>query len=142
MVTIRKATYQQVLQAVQNTSKKFGGNVVANRFDQEGGKFFVTLKVQNSHGAGAAISFSGRSLPNACWHAYGAFFDELFAQNPDIVIIALGQKITANEGNWSDFNIGSIAVPLLKSKACECESSDDKSNKEVIKEKFRGFVYG
>jgi len=120
MVTIGKATYQEISQAIEATSARFNHNIESNRFEQDGKTFFVTLKAKDSHGEGARIGFNGRALPNACWHVYGTFFDELFRANPSIVVVAMGRKITKDAGNWVDSNIGSMMSPLYYSEACHC----------------------
>jgi hypothetical protein len=125
MVIIRHAeNYGEVLQALQNTNVWFGGNVIFNRCDQNGGNFSVTLKTTDACKPGSRISTTGRRMPIACWHVYGRFFDELFALNPAIVVVAMGKKITKDAGNWQDQNIGSIANPMKYSEACNCCKED------------------
>lgn len=124
MVTIRNATYQNVIAAVEATSRRFDNNIEANRFEQIGRNFFVTLKVKNSHGNGARRGYTGRAMIAACWHVYGIFFDELIKDNPAIVIVAMGKKIGAGYGNWYDSDVGSIARPRKYSEMCECGSVD------------------
>jgi hypothetical protein len=125
MVTIRNATCQDIDKAIYETSRKFDGNVIPNRFEQKGKNFFVTLKVKDSHGKGARRGYTGRAMVQACWHVYGTFFDELFAANPAIVVVSLGKKITATGGNWVDTDVGSIMVPLKYSQMCECEQDGE-----------------
>ena len=129
MVTIGKATYQEISQAIEATSARFNHNIESNRFEQDGKTFFVTLKAKDSHGEGARIGFTGRALPNACWHVYGNFFDELFRQNPEIVVIALGKKITNDGGNWEDSNVGSLVHPRWFSEMCHCA---DVANQQTL----------
>jgi hypothetical protein len=52
-------------------------------------------------------------LAKASWHAHGYLFDELFLINPNAVIYSNGTKITINEGNWIDKNIGSYYQPCM-----------------------------
>lgn len=123
MVVIKGTTREQILKALENTNKKFGNNVVFNRFDQTGKHFNVTLKVKDSHGKGARIGFTGRAMVAACWHVYGVFFDEMTKLNPVMIeIIANGHtKITAtNGGNWCDQQVGSLAEPHMYSDMCHC----------------------
>jgi hypothetical protein len=125
MVIVRHAkNYTEIETALQNTNVWFGGNVEFNRCDQTGKNFNVTLKTKNSHSPGSRLSVSGRRMPIACWHVYGRFFDELFALNPAIVVVAMGKKITKDAGNWQDQNIGSIANPMKYSEACNCCKED------------------
>jgi len=134
MVTIRKATKEQIDQALHMTNGLFDGNVIFNRFDATGKNFNVTLKVQNSKGLGARLGFpvydwatkcmikKGKHMSAACWHVYGTFFDNLLSLNENIEIVSNGVKITSINGmNWQDRNIGSQAFPLYYSEACECD---------------------
>jgi hypothetical protein len=144
MVTIRNATKDQINIAVGKTSEKFDFNVEYNRFEQKGKNFFVTLKVKDSHGKGARRGFpsrdnpkhmrrlKGRAMIQACWHVYGTFFDELFKENRDIVVVSLGKKITISGGNWVDTEVGSIMVPLWYSQMCECESEPEPDIQVVL----------
>ena len=134
MVTIRNATREQIERAMQETNKTFEDNIIFNRFDQTGKNFNVTLKTKDSHKKGSRLGFPqydyatkkiikpGKHMAVACWHVYGTFFDNLFKENLEIVIISNGEKITStNGGNWNDRNIGSQVFPLLYSDACECD---------------------
>ena len=40
--------------------------------------------------------------------------------NLDKEVVSLGKKINRETGNWEDWNIGSIAFPLMYSEACDC----------------------
>ena len=120
MVEIKNTTKQNLEAALQGTNTTFNNNVVFDRFEQKGKNFFVTLKVKDSHKAGARRGFAGKRMVAACWHVYGTFFDEVLKFNDNAVIVAMGKKITLGRGNWEDKNIGSIAQPLMYSDACDC----------------------
>lgn len=124
MVTIRNATFQNVEQALGNTSQKFDSNVIFNRMEQKGKNFFVTLRVVDSHKVGSRRGYSGKRMVQACWHVYGVFFDELISSNDKIVIVAMGKKIQKGEGNWEDTNVGSLANPRMYSEMCDCERDE------------------
>lgn len=124
MVLVRNADFATITKALANVNVWFAGNVVFNRCDSTGKNWNVTLKTKDCRGAGSRISHGGRRMSIACWHVYGRFFDELFALNPTIVIVAMGNKITKDAGNWVDSNIGSIAQPLKYSEACNCAKED------------------
>lgn len=103
MVMIRGARRDQVYVALIRTTIKFDMNVVSKKFHtNNNGNHTVTLKVLNSRGSGAKYGLSGRRTANACWHAYGRFFDEVFRECPTATIIANGRKITSEFGNWVD----------------------------------------
>jgi hypothetical protein len=142
MVTIRKATREQIVLALENTNKVFDGNVAFNRFDVMGKNFAVTLKVKDSKKPGhrrgypeyedifnpcSKITKPGRRMSSACWHVYGTFFDELLKVNSDIVIISSSRvyntgkmTIDKNGGNWEDYDVGSKIHPMYASEMCDC----------------------
>ena len=118
----RNTTREDLDRALEEVSKKYGGNVQWNRSpeqkDKRGMSWQFTLRVRNSRGPGAAISSSGRHSTSACWHVHGDFFDELFNINPRAIVDARGRRITKDYGNWEDFIIGSVMQPMMASEAC------------------------
>jgi len=86
----------------------------------------VTLRVKDSHGKGAKLSYPNpstgrqRHLINACWHVHGYFFEALLEINENIVIKTAGRTVDKNGGNWHDWNIGSMMYPMYYSEACDC----------------------
>lgn len=118
-------TQEDLIKALEVVNKRYEGNIMFNRLD---GNIF-TLKVKDSKGPGHRVhyrySWNGyegeRRSRSACWHVHGHFFDALFEINPDAVVWSCGNKITAEEGNWIDKNIGSQMFPLMYSESCECE---------------------
>jgi hypothetical protein len=98
---------------------KYAGNITWNRFDN-GRTINFTLTVKSSKAPGGRLSPSGRRVAAACWHVHGDFFDALFEVCPDAVIVSMGKKITKDEGNWQDQNIGSAYLPFMYSEACDC----------------------
>jgi hypothetical protein len=120
---IKNVTETELDLALANTNAQFDGNVDFNRFEQKGKRFFVTLRVKNSHGKGAKIGFSGRHTVNACWHVHGVFFEKLLEINRSAVIDTVLNRIDKNGGNWTDKNVGSVMEPLAYSDACECSKA-------------------
>jgi hypothetical protein len=109
--------------AIDKTSMKFDNNIVANRFEQTTiTTHEVTIKCVSSRGKGAKRGAAGRRTTSCCWHAWGTFFDELFRLNPSIVIVAMGHRITATEGNWVDGFTGGVGQQT-HSTACDCETN-------------------
>ena len=104
------ATKEQVLQAIEIVNNREGYQISLNRADQTGKWFNFTIK-SPSKVAGARISYTGRNLPRASWHAHGYIFEEIFALNPDAIIWSSGNKIDINKGNLEDRNVGSIYRP-------------------------------
>ena len=98
---------------------KYAGNITWNRFDN-GRTINFTLTVKSSKAPGGRLGPSGRRVAAACWHVHGDFFDALFEVCPDAVIVSMGKKITKDEGNWQDQNIGSAYLPFMYSEACDC----------------------
>jgi len=122
---IKNVTESELEKALELVNEKYGDNVIWNRFEKVGKQFRVTLRVKNSHGPGARLGQTfgdskPRHLISACWHVHGDFFDALFSVNSDAVVKTSRQTITKNNGNWEDWNIGSIMYPLYYSEACEC----------------------
>lgn len=104
------ATRQTVETAIKRVNRKYGYQLSLKRADQNGKWFNFTLK-SPSKVAGSRVSYSGRNLPAASWHAHGYVFDEIFKQDETAVIHSLNKIITAYYGNWKDSNIGSIMYP-------------------------------
>jgi len=122
MVYIRGLTEQDVATALHNTNRFFDNNILFKRFDSDKNKIIVTLKVSDIRKKGSRISPSGRHINAACWHVYGAFFDECFKINPNCKITQCGQPLTY-ENNWTDFNIGSQMYPFMYSDSCACKDN-------------------
>jgi hypothetical protein len=118
----------ELYKALEETNREFEGNVTFNRYPELIGKnkYRFTLRVISSKGKGARRGFyQRRRLMSACWHVHGIFFDRLFGINPDAVIgVGSGsaKKITKDNGNWQDWNAGSIVHPIPMSEMCDCES--------------------
>lgn len=124
---IRKINRDVLEKALNKINKKYGDNIIFNRFDQiNKHAFSVTLKCKDSKKLGHRLGFyfknngDRRRLINACWHVYGDFFDAIFDINRDASIRSNGKLITIDFGNWEDRNIGSIMNPFYYSEACEC----------------------
>ena len=112
-------------EALDKINEKYKGNITWNRFEQVGRQWRVTLRVKDSHRPGARLGYAipgrnPRHLISACWHVHGDFYDALFQINPNAVVKTSRKMITKDEGNWEDWNIGSIMYPLYYSEACEC----------------------
>ena len=134
---IRNATKGQIVMALNRVGDMYKDNLAFNRLDQQGNSYRVTLRVNDSKGVGAGRGsyqmhyISGKSydwawehrrkLVSACWHVHGDFFEVLFRLCPRAVVISRGNKITAQGGNWKDFDMGSIMCLYPASKACECK---------------------
>jgi len=134
---LTNATPSELSVALRKVNERYDGNITF-RPDYNGGdqlhyvgrRVRFTLTVQNCRGAGhrRGLKFlgfdegyaKGKRIKAACWHVHGHFFDELFKIRPDIWIRARGRKITAEDGNWEDSNIGGRMFPLMFSKACDC----------------------
>lgn len=110
------ATIQELEQTLKNTNEKHGYQLSFERLEQSTrNKVTFTLK-SPSKVKGARISWSGRNLAKASWHAHGHFFEELFLVNPNAVVVSRGSsKITSDSGNWEDIQIGSMMNPVYMS---------------------------
>jgi len=151
-MTIRHATYEQIIEALRKTNLIFRDNIVFKRCDHEEAHraltHRVTLTVMATRGPhnvtlpGTRLSASpfsttkrgrGKRISAACWHAHGVFFYYLISLDPEAVILSGGSlahpgsyhKISSKGGNWVDWNIGSAMYPIYMSDACECEEDPD-----------------
>lgn len=97
--------------AIQTVNNRHGYDLIFNRYDINGKYVHFTIRSRKSGISGARTSHSGRNLPSASWHAHGFLFEEIFRIEPTAVIWSLGQKITADSGNWIDRNVGSMMCP-------------------------------
>jgi hypothetical protein len=102
---------ETVLQAIENVNKEKGYSIRLNRADYKGKWFNFTID-SPSKIPGARISTMGRNLAKASYHAHGYLFDKIFKLDPNAVIYSLGKKITIENGNWEDTQIGNIYNPM------------------------------
>ena len=111
-----------VIEAVDNVNKEHGYSLTLNRDEQIGKWFNFTLN-SPSKVPGARVSWSGRNLAKASWHAHGYILDEILrlADNEDAIIHSLDKRIYVDHttgdvmNNWQDMNIGSIMQPCYMS---------------------------
>ena len=118
----KNCTIRDLEAALKLTNDKYDNNITWNN-----GPYYTTntairftLKCKSSKGPGSKRGFNWRHLISACWHVHGDFFDNLFKINKNTIIISLNKPITKEQGNWEDFNTGSICNPRYASEACEC----------------------
>jgi len=122
-----KADLEAALKAVNVI---YGGNITFKWLEADGKGWAFTLGVVSSKGPGHRRSWNGRRrIAAACWHVHGWFFEELFKVAPTAKIWSSFFRrlddstsgwITAEGGNWSDGNIGSMMDPCRYSEACDC----------------------
>lgn len=126
---ITNSNMENLTKALKHTNRYFNDNIQFNRLEQVSkNRIAFTLKVKNSSKDGAKLGISGRKTNHACWHVHGVFFDSLFnmnIHNKDCYVLAMGKKITKNEGNWVDYNVGSILCPVYASELCKCTTADN-----------------
>lgn len=129
-VRVKNATREQMELALLETNKAFDDNLAWKDIKPTGRQLQFTLTVKDSKGTGARLgrpdyfndgNGKQRRIKAACWHAHGEFFEALFKIAPDSEVTARGNKINAQEGNWNDWNIGSVIYPFYHSEACMCE---------------------
>jgi hypothetical protein len=130
----RNCSIKDLEQALKDTNVSYDNNVTWNRKPEKVGTGFrFTLRVKDSKKPGHRLAqSSGNRMVSACWHVHGDFFDNLLSENPAAVVLtgAKGHRIYADGvdkngdpeviGNWKDYQIGSMANPLMFSEACEC----------------------
>lgn len=108
------ASNTTLITALNNVNQKHGYKLEFDRFEKQGKYYFFTIKTKSGI-PGARVSPSGRNLAKASWHAHGYIFDEIFNIEPEAIIYSAGNKITKDQGNWVDVNIGSVAYPCYYS---------------------------
>ena len=102
-------------------------NLIFKREPERRGNFlFFTLTVRKSADAGGRRSHTGRRIAAACWHAHRDVMKEIFANNPDALLVtALARYEGRDDFNdkfeaTGDTNIGSMVQPLSMAEACDC----------------------
>jgi hypothetical protein len=123
-----KVTIDQMESALRTINAKYESNVMWKRFEPNGSGVNFTLTVRKSTDKGGRLGQcltskgNRRHIAAACWHVHGDFFDALFDVAPNAYVRSNGGslKITKDEGNWQDRNIGSQMHPLYYSEACDC----------------------
>ena len=117
------ATEHEITQALNGANKRFDGNLEFKRFEHAGktrdgrAKVNVTLTVANCRKPGGRRGHTGRRIAAACWHAHGYFIDGLPMGTEVRTTLGI---VKAGITRWHDSNIGSIAVPMMYSQACDC----------------------
>jgi len=118
---IKNVTYASLLRALAKVNQRYDGNIAFDNYTViKSNVFRVTLRVKDSHGKGARVSYRGRHLINACWHVHGHFFEELLKEEPNAIIKTAFAKIDKSGGNWIDVNVGTQLRPIMLSELCEC----------------------
>lgn len=115
------ATIEQLNRALDFVNKSFENNIEFKRLEPiNSRRVNFTLTVKSSFKPGARRGFSGKRVRAACWHVHGYFFEYLFLNFENIKVIAGNKVMRSNSDNWQNWNIGSIASPLMYSQACDC----------------------
>lgn len=110
------ASKSEVLMAIAAVNENNGYKIqIRNDKQVSENRFQFTLRSEKSGIAGSCYAYSGRRTVNASWYAHGYFFDELFKINPEAIVWSRNNKITIDEGNWEDYNVGSIMNPAYAS---------------------------
>jgi len=117
----RKCSINELHEALAKTNEIYNGMVEFNRNPTKTSKgVHFTLKMKNNKCKGHSVSHSGRNINSACWHVHGDFFDMVFMINKDASILSLGKPINRFNGNWQDYNVGSMMQPKYASESCNC----------------------
>ena len=126
------ATKGEIFRALDKINEGYKNNIIFNRMDAGRGNYWnVRLKTINFNKPGYRVTpelkgwdgrvwHKGHRMRFACWHVYGNFMEALFEINPKAYVYAQGRKITKDQGNWEDYNVGSNMFPFYASEACDC----------------------
>ncbi len=113
---VKGISVEQLNLALKTVNDTHDYKLIYNREPEKSGRFLnFTIRSEKSRIAGASISHSGRNSVAASWHAHGYLFDEIFNIDPDAIIKSRNNTITKDDGNWVDFNIGSMMCPMYAS---------------------------
>lgn len=85
------ATKETVLFAIEQVNNEQGYQLDLDRFDTSGKWVNFTLK-SKSKIPGARVSWSGRNLAKASWHAHGFVMDKIFEIEPDAELYHLAKR--------------------------------------------------
>jgi hypothetical protein len=123
---IKNVTVTQMEVALAIANRAYDGNLQFNRFEPRAKCIGFTLRVKSSKAPGHRLSYSGRHLTAACWHAHRDFMRAIFDIAPNAVLRschAVYDGVAMFEANYRDTgykNIGSMMQPLDFQNACEC----------------------
>ena len=136
---VRKATERDLRKALVKVNKRYHGNVAFDKLQPNGKAVTFRLRVSDVSKPGHRRGYQNydlrtgeakgkpKRLHYACWHVHGHFFEALLAIAPDALIRAgtmhnsnAPHKITAQGGNWQDWNQGSQMFPQYASELCDC----------------------
>ncbi len=111
---ITNATIQQLENALDVLQNEYNYPLVAfqNIEQKTSNRRQFTLKAVSKE-RGARTSASGRNMPKASWHVHGYFFDILMNADKNVFIRSAGNLITFDNGNWTDWNVGSMYSPCM-----------------------------
>ena len=111
------ATIKQLNTALDYVNTLYDDNIV---FKSEpilkGNRIHFTLTVKDSSAAGSRIGNSGRRVKAACWHVHGHFFEFLFDDGVELIIV-LGKYMKSNADNWKDWE---VSYAYNMSQLCNC----------------------
>ena len=113
---VKNISIDQLEQAVSDVNIIYDYKLMFNRYPERKGNYLhFTIKSEKSGIKGARLSWSGRKLTAASWHAHGYLFDAILDIEPKALIKSLDKTIDINGGNWQDWNCGSIMQPIYMS---------------------------
>jgi hypothetical protein len=135
----RNCTIEDLQAALELVNVKYKGNIKFKHIDLTGRRVSFTLTVQQTSigkgknkvsAPGVRRGFQGKRIAAACWHVHGDFFDALLKVNPSAGIYSSGSLanplsgkwITAEGGNWQDWQVGNRMQPRNISQMCDCGS--------------------
>lgn len=106
----------------------YDGNVIVEQeaHAQSPRRFTARLRTKSSRGSGARMSWSGRHIPAACWHAYRDVLEALFEEYPQARVRTAMAVYKGKEGFRANYpytaykNIGSMMQPAYMPDLCEC----------------------
>lgn len=106
----------------------YDGNVIVEQeaHAHSDNRFTARLRTKSSRGSGARLSWSGRHIPAACWHAYRDVLEAVFEEYPDARIRTAMATYKGRQGFRENYpgtaykNIGSMMAPAYMPELCGC----------------------
>lgn len=124
---VKGITEKQLEQGLNLVNTLYDNNIKLNdvkSLNKKGNRLRFTLRVKDSSKVGSRHGFhvcnngEYRKTNSVCFHGHGDFFESLFKINPDCEITSRGNKINKSNGNWEDFQVGSLLNPMMFSWMC------------------------
>lgn len=109
---IKGISIEQLTDCIKALNKERKYKITYNRYPERKGNFIhFTIRSEKSGIPGSRLSYSGRRLVSASWHAHGYLFDKIYDINPNAIIVCGRTRYECKSDNWKDYDVGSLFYP-------------------------------